>query len=181
MKNNLLYSVGCLFRLGWVTLSIIAALALVKHFVFDIMPVSGVSMFPNFHNRDVIILNKISYVTSKPKRGDSVVLRFPGDPDHARYIKRLIGLPGETVTIRDGRVSINSKPLSELYLDPAITTYPAADINLGADQYFLLGDNRDLSSDSRIWGTASREDFIGKAFYIIFPLRRWQPVVPPIY
>ncbi len=181
MKNSLLYSVGCLFRLGWVTLSVIAALVLVKHFVFDIMPVSGVSMFPNFHDRDVIVLNKISYVISRPKRGDDVVLRFPGDPNHQRYIKRLIGLPGEKVAIRDGHVSINGQPLNEAYLDDSVTTYPAADIDLRADQYFLLGDNRDLSSDSRIWGTASRSDFIGKALFIIFPFDRFQTVVPPAY
>jgi signal peptidase I len=169
MRLNLFYSAGCLFRLGWVTLIIIAVLALVKQFVFDIMPVSGISMFPNFHDRDVIILNKLSYVSAPPQRGDNVVLRFPGDPDHDRYIKRLIGLPGEKVTIHDNTFFINDKPLSESYIAPDVPTEPPLEMTLKQDEYFLSGDNRPVSSDSRIWGPASHEDFIGKAFLIIFP------------
>lgn len=181
MKWNIFYSLGCLFRLGWLTLLFIALLALTKHFVFDVMPVSGESMFPNFHNKDVIVLNKLSYSSGQVKRGDNVVLRFPGDPDHARYIKRLIGLPGERVTIRNGRVYINDVLLEEPYLKDDLLTFPATDVTLKNDEYYLIGDNRPVSSDSRIWGPARRHDFIGKAFFIIFPLNRFQAVPDPIY
>lgn len=181
MKPNLFYSAGCLFRLGWGTLLIIAVLALLKQFIFDIMPVSGASMFPNFHDRDVIILNKISYATALPQRGDNVVLRFPGDPDHARYIKRLIGLPGEKVTIRDNKIYINDSSLFESYMGVDVPITPDSETILKNDQYYLVGDNRPVSSDSRIWGSASREDFIGKALFIIFPFKRAQFIPSPVY
>ncbi len=181
MNRGPVYLAGCLFSIGWGTLLVIAALALLKHFVFDILPIKGSSMYPNFHDGDVVVLNKISYVNGNPHRGDSVVLRFPGDPDRQRYIKRLIGLPGETVSIHDGKVFINNRELIEPYLDKSVSTYPASDITLKNDQYYLVGDNRDNSSDSRIWGTASRSDFIGKSLYIIYPFNRLGPVPAPVY
>lgn len=181
MTRNPIYLAGCLFNIGWITLLVIAGIALTKHFVFDILPIKGASMYPSFHDKDVVILNKISYVTELPKRGDNVVLRFPGDPEHQRYIKRLIGLPGETVTIRDGKVFINGQELYEPYLPQEVTTYPASETTLRDDEYYLIGDNRDNSSDSRIWGSARRSDFIGKAFFIIYPISRFEPVTQPVY
>jgi signal peptidase I len=172
MPRNLFYSAGCLFRLGWATLLFVVVLALVKHFVVDVMPVSGISMVPTFLDRDVIVLNKISYFFREPQRGDNVVLRFPGDPDHERYIKRIIGLPGETVVIREGKVSINGVTLDEPYLAAADITYPALEKKLDTDEYYLIGDNRPASSDSRIWGPAERNDFIGKTFAIVYPFNR---------
>lgn len=172
---------GCLFRLGWATFLVIVALALFKHFAVDVMPVTGLSMFPTFHHRDVIVLNKISYLTGRPARGDSVVLRFPGDPDRQRYIKRIVGLPGETVTITSGQVLINQTRLTEPYLDPSIATLPDSETTLGVDDYFLLGDNRPVSSDSRVWGPAKRTDLIGKVFAIIWPRQDATTVPLPAY
>lgn len=179
MKLNLLYSEGCLFRLGWITIIVLVILALLKHFVFDIMPVSGLSMYSSFDDGDLIVLNKISYVIGTPERGDSIVLRFPGDPNNERYIKRLVGLPGEKVTIKDGKVFINDSELFESYLDKSITTLPSGEVTLKDDQYYLLGDNRPVSSDSRVWGTASRGDFIGKAFAIIYPFDNATAITSP--
>lgn len=181
MFSKLGYGASWLFRLAAGTLILIVAIALVNHFVITTQMIDGLSMFPNYHDRDVIILNKVSYVLSKPNRGDSVVLRFPGDPDHVRYIKRLIGLPGDTVAIRDGYVSVNGKKLNEPYIPSDVKTYPAADIVLGSDQYYLVGDNRDNSSDSRIWGPASMSDFIGKGFLIVWPLNRLAIIHNPTY
>jgi signal peptidase I len=181
MNRNPIYSLGCFFRLSLGVLLAVAALALIRHFVFDIMPVSGSSMFPNFHDRDIIVLNKISYVIGQPKRGDSVVLRFPGDPQHDRYIKRLIGMPGETFSIRDGKIYINGEPLRESYIADDVIAEPDMEVTLKPDQYFLVGDNRPVSSDSRIWGPAYRSDFIGKAFLIVLPFSRFQAVPDPIY
>lgn len=147
----------------------IVLVALAKHFIFDIMPVSGLSMYPNFHNRDVIVLNKISYNLVPPQRGDVIVLRFPGDPNHERYIKRLIGLPGEKVTILNGKILINEIPLRETYIPSSIMTSPDIEVTLKGDDYYLLGDNRPVSSDSRIWGPAKKNDFVGKTFAIIWP------------
>jgi signal peptidase I len=181
MRPNLFYSAGCLFRLGWATLITIAVLALVKQFIFDIIPVSGQSMFPTFHDRDWIVLNKLSYSISQPERGDSVVLRFPGDPDNARYIKRIIGLPGEKISIHTNKVFINGKELREAYIDPTSIAPYDLETELKADQYYLLGDNRPVSSDSHIWGPATSDNFIGKAYFIILPPKRFQPVLMPLY
>lgn len=181
MRPSLFYPVGCLFRLGWTTLIIIAFLALLKHFVFDILPISGASMVPNFQNKDIVVFNKISYVTANPRRGDNAVLRFPGDPIRERYIKRIIGLPGEKVSIQGGKVYINDELLKETYLPNDLPTTPDITIQLNQNEYYLIGDNRPISSDSRIWGPASREDFIGKAFFILLPLRRFHAVPAPIY
>jgi signal peptidase I len=181
MNRSPIYFAGCLFNIGWMTLLAITALVLIKHFVFDILPIKGLSMYPNFYDKDIVVLNKISYVTALPQRGDDVVLRFPGDPDHQRYIKRLIGLPGEHLVIRDGKIFINNNQLFESYIDTSVSTYPATDITLKSDEYYLIGDNRDNSSDSRIWGTARRTDFIGKAFFILYPVNRFQAVPEPVY
>jgi signal peptidase I len=108
-------------------------------------------------------------------------LRFPGDPDHARYIKRLVGLPGEKVTIKDDKIYVNDRLLDEAYIPLNLPTEPDLETTLKMDQYFLVGDNRPVSSDSRIWGSASKEDFIGKAFFIIFPFSRFQAVPDPVY
>lgn len=181
MKLRISYIVGVLFRLGWVTMIVIVLLALTKHFVFDIMPVSGISMYPTFHNRDIIVLNKLSYLTTNPKRGDVIVLRFPGDPEHERYIKRLVGLPGEHIIISNGSVWINDKKLSEPYINASIGTFPDTDITLGNDDYYLMGDNRPASSDSRIWGPAKQSDFIGKTFAIIWPRANSGTTPEPAY
>ncbi len=175
------YSTGCLFRVGWTALLILAGVFLIKYFIFDIMPITGPSMAPTFVSRDVIVLNKLGYLTSRPKRGDNVVLRFPGDPNHARYIKRIIALPGERVTVRNGRVFINQAELFEPYLGVNADTDPDIDVILPADEYYLLGDNRLASNDSRVWGSAPKEDFIGKAFAIIWPIGRAKPITNPVY
>lgn len=181
MKANLPYALGGLFRLTWLTLLVIAILVLVKHFVFDIMPYSGLSMYPTFNDRDIAIVNKISYVIGAPRRGDTVVLRFPGDPDNTRYIKRIIGMPGEKVAIRDGIVYINGEKLRETYIPADIYTTPDMETQLTIDEYFLLGDNRPVSSDSRNWGKATKRDFIGKTFFIIYPFSEMRPVPDPAY
>lgn len=159
----------------------IVLLALIKHFVFDIMPVSGLSMFPTFHHKDFILLNKISYVVGEPKRGDNIVLRFPGDPEKERYIKRLVGMPGETIKIQNGLVYINNKLLPEDYISATITTLPDGEFLLGPNDYYLMGDNRPVSSDSRIWGPAKRSDFIGKTFAIIWPRKNAGTTPIPAY
>lgn len=181
MKTNLFYSLGWLFHLGWGALLFIVLLALLKHFVFDIMPISGASMSPNILNRDIVLFNKISYVTGEPKRGDAVVLRFPGDPERQRYIKRIIAMPGETIRIDQGKILINDEPLFEPYIPEDFSTAPDLEVTLGPKQYFLIGDNRPVSSDSRTWGPASRHDFIGKAFLILLPFNRFDAVPVPVY
>lgn len=156
---------------------IIALLIIVPIRVFVAEPfiVSGSSMVPNFHNREYLIVNKVSYRRHEPQRGDVIVLRYPKDPSQY-FIKRVIGLPGETVQINNGVIIYNEenplgKKLDESYIPTETATFgPLDPVTLGADQYYVLGDNRTASSDSRVWGILPEADIIGKAWLRVFPL-----------
>lgn len=156
---------------------IIALLIIVPIRVFVAEPfiVSGSSMVPNFHNREYLIVDKVSYRRHEPQRGDVIVLRYPKDPSQY-FIKRVIGLPGETVQINNGVFIYNEenplgKKLDESYIPTEVATFgPRDPITLGADQYYVLGDNRTASSDSRVWGILPEADIIGKAWLRVFPL-----------
>lgn len=139
-------------------------------------------MEPSFHNWDYLIVDEISYRFQSPERGEVIVFKFPDDPSQ-RYIKRIVGLPGETVTVQDGQVSISlggeSIQLDENYI--ASDTQGTIEKTLGEQEYFVMGDNRRYSSDSRVWG-ALREDFIiGRVFVRVFPLSAFAKVEHPGY
>lgn len=158
----------------------IIVLALIHFFIATIFKVEGASMQPNFKQDEYMLINKLSYITSSPDRGDVVILKFPGDPDKTKYIKRIIGLPGEKVTIKNAKVYINDKELEEVYLPANTPTLPAMEDKLGADEYFVMGDNRENSSDSRIWGAAPKKFLIGKAVFYLFPPDVWG-YIPKVY
>lgn len=165
------YGTGCAYELTkWLVVLIVIA-TLVHFYIATISIVEGESMEPNFHSGEYLITNRWQYLFAQPERGDAVVLRFPGDPEHTKYIKRIIGLPGEKVEIKSGETYINGVKLPEPYLPPETLTYPNLSKDLGPDDYFLMGDNRLNSSDSRIWGIAPKRDLIGRAWYILWP---WQ-------
>ena len=164
------YGTGCAYELTkWLIIGLVV-LTLVHFYVGTILIVEGASMEPNFYTGEYILINRSQYLFDEPRRGEAVVLKFPGDPEHTKYIKRIIGLPGERVDIKNGVVFINSQELNEPYLPPNTVTLPNLSRNLESDDYFLLGDNRIDSSDSRIWGVCPRKNLIGKAIYILWPL-----------
>ncbi len=145
-------------------------------FVAEPFIVSGSSMVPNFHNREYLIINKIGYRLHQPERGDVIVFKYPRDLTQY-FIKRVIGLPGEKVKVADGRVTIynkehpDGKVLDEPYLpNQAVTFGGEGTTTLGSDEYFVLGDNRQASSDSRVWGVLPRNDLVGKVWLRVFPL-----------
>lgn len=169
-KHNVLYSTGCLYELTkWIVVGIII-LTLTHFFVATISIVDGISMEPNFHDNEYIIVDRYQYNFGTPSRGDAVVLKFPGDPEYKKYIKRIVGLPGEQIEIKNGEVFINGAKLNEPYI-PGVQTLAdhPIDLTLPPDEYFIMGDNRPNSNDSRIWGTAGRRFLIGKAWFEIFP------------
>jgi signal peptidase I len=168
--QKFLYGTGCFYELTKWIIIVLTVGILVHFFVGTIFIVDGQSMEPNLHSDEYIIVNRWQYNFGKPLRGDAVVLRFPGDPENKKYIKRIIGLPGETVTIASGKVYINGVELKESYIPDYITTEPNLVRQLTGDDYFLLGDNRPNSSDSRIWGICPKRDLIGKAWLIFYPL-----------
>ncbi len=152
--------------------AIFAALYL---FVAQFHKVSGSSMIPTFHNGDYLITEKISYKFRNPQRGEVIVLKNPRD-ESQDLIKRIIAVPGDTIQISYNFVYINGKFLEEYYLPPGTITGPGAFltqnslIKVGDNQYFVFGDNREHSSDSRAWGPITKEEIVGRAFFRYFPL-----------
>ena len=146
-----------------------------RYYIFQPFVVSGNSMEPNFSHGDYLIIDEISYRLGQPERGDVVVLRFPQDPSQF-LIKRVVGLPGERVVISEGKVKIYQKDsdkiaeLKEEYLLPTTPTQGNQTYDLGVDEYFVLGDNRTASSDSRSWGTLERKNIIGKVWVRVLPI-----------
>ncbi len=158
-----------------VRFSIIAILIVVPVRLFIAQPfiVSGASMADTFQSGDYLIVDQVSYHFSEPQRGDVVIFRYPKDPSK-HFIKRIIGIPGDTITILGDTVTISNvnQPegitISEPYIlsmsgDTSLTE------TLGEREYFVMGDNRDHSSDSRAWGVLQRERIVGRAWLRLFP------------
>ncbi len=164
-----------------------AALAVV--FVIQPVKVEGTSMLPRLHDGERIFVNKLIYYgLPKLQRGDIIVFWYPNDPSKS-YIKRIIGLPGETVEVREGRILINHVELQEPYLDPQLNLSHSSQspVQVREHYYFVMGDNRDHSSDSRFWGLVPEKYIYGKALLRYWPLSSAQfishesvyNVVPP--
>lgn len=149
--------------------------------------VSGNSMLPNFHNKDYLIVDRLSYRFHPPQRGDVIVLKFPKDTTQF-FIKRIIGLPGEKVEFRQGHaVIINDQHpeglvLSESYIPSQVETFgQSLPTVLASGEYFVLGDNRTASSDSRVWGILPQDDIVGRVWLRVFPINQFQVFKTPIY
>jgi len=176
-----------IWELAKIFLIALAIVVPVRYFLFQPFIVRGDSMVPNFHSGDYLIIDEISYRLSPPQRGDVIVFKYPQNPNH-RFIKRIIGLPGETIEIQDGRITIYNKEGQTQVLDEEVylpgaenNTYGNLRIVLGEDEYFVLGDNRSYSSDSRNWGALPRNNIIGKVFIRIFPLASLGKIINPAY
>ncbi len=161
------------FIFEWTKLFLLALAIVIpiRVLLFQPFVVSGASMDPNFHDADYLIIDELSYKLREPERQEVIVFKYPRDPSY-KYIKRIIGLPGEKVEIKDSEVFITSNnetfELDEPYL-PEETKQNwdrnnNFSIELGANEYFVMGDNRNYSSDSRIWGPVPRENIVGKVF-----------------
>lgn len=136
--------------------------------------VRGASMEPTFEDGEYLIIDELSYHFRKPKRGEVIVFRFPEDVSKF-FIKRVIGLPGERIELRDNKVFLvrdaKREELQEPYLAETLTT-PDVAVELGKDEYLVLGDNRLFSSDSRRWGALREELVAGRAWLRLWPLNR---------
>ena len=131
--------------------------------------IDGDSMEPTMHNNQYLLVNKLAYFFNEPERGDIIVLNYPNDPTKD-YIKRIIALPGDFVDIRDQQVRINGTLINEPYIS-APPTY-AGSWTVPHDQFFVLGDNRNNSSDSHLWGFLPRYEIVGKSWFVYWPFNQ---------
>ena len=150
----------------------------VRYFLIKPFYVKGASMEPNFFDHEYLIIDELSYRLHTPTRGDIVVFHYPRDPKEI-FIKRVIGLPGETVEIASGKIKIynaeyaNGQILDEPYLDQEYTS-AAPPVTLKAGEYFLMGDNRAASLDSRYFGPVDLSAVVGRVWVRGFPFDRWK-------
>ena len=162
--------------INWIVyfICLMAAVFLINTFVVQRTMVSGESMYPYLHDKDQLMMDKISYRFHDPERFDIIVFPVMRDGKEEYYIKRVIGLPGETVQIKDGCVYIDGQRLDEHFSEEKIQNAALASepIVLGKDEYFVLGDNRNASEDSRFpdVGKVKRKEIIGRAWIRIWPL-----------
>ncbi len=155
--------------------AIIAILIVVPIRMFIAQPfiVSGASMEDTFHSGEYLIVDQLSYYMRQPERGEVVIFRYPRDPSKF-FIKRIIGLPGDTINIENSVVTISNETnpegfiLDESYVDVMTPQEPMTEI-LGDREYFVMGDNRVESSDSRSWGVLQEERIVGRALFRLFP------------
>ena len=179
------------------TLVLTAVIFLLVRAVVQNFKVEGKSMEPSLHNGQYLVINKAAYwhldrdllsyvvpgaqaasdstrrsdsawVFGEPSRGDIIVFRFPRDPSRD-FIKRVIAVPGDTVEIRQGRVFVNGQFVDEAYINE-VGNYTSPPQRIVPGEYFVLGDNRNNSSDSHVWGTVPRDNIIGKAWVSYWPL-----------
>ena len=144
---------------------------LVRHFLFENYMVVGHSMDTTLENEQYLVVSKLAYRLHDPQRGDIVVFRDPKNSDR-KLIKRVIGLPGEVLEIRQGQIFIDQQQLDERYItNPGRYSVPPTPIP--ADHYYVLGDNRNNSSDSHNWGTLPSEKIVGKAWLSYWPPHAW--------
>ncbi len=153
------------------TLLLTLALFLIIHFTLQSYVVEGTSMEGNLHNGQRLLVSKITYLFHPPERGDIIIFRFPQDED-IDYVKRIIGLPGDTVEIKEGKVYINAHPVDEPYINSS-PTYTMSKQRVPEGNYFVLGDNRNYSSDSHYGWTLPRQNIIGKAWVSYWPTTEW--------
>lgn len=173
-----LYFLWDLAKIVVISLAIIIP---VRYYLMQPFFVSGTSMVPNFQNKDYLIIDELTYHFRNPKRGEVVVFKYPKDPSQY-FIKRIIGLPGEHVEVMNGQIIINN----EVYLDES-AYLPAKDDGrkisqtLGPDEYFVLGDNRGVSRDSRSWGALEKDFIVGKVWLRALPLSTFEFFSAPEY
>ncbi len=172
--QKILYFIWDLFKVVCISLAVIIP---VRYFLIQPFYVKGASMEPSFYDHEYLIINEISYRFSSPERGDIVVFKYPKDPSQY-FIKRVVGLPGEKIEIKDKRVYVYSEDGKKFMLDE--TDYVVEDMidtgdkswELGPEEYYVMGDNRNHSLDSRSFGPVHDELIVGKVWFRGWPVWR---------
>ena len=151
---------------------------LVRHFIVGMYYIPSGSMIPTLNINNQVVVTKFTYRFEEPKRGDIVVFKYPVNEKEGLheedYVKRLIGKPGETLEIKNNQVYINGEPIQEPYVASDTNMPDFGPVTIPDHQYFMMGDNRNHSNDSRYWGYVDRKYFIGKAQLIYWPISDWR-------
>ncbi|PIT88043.1 MAG: signal peptidase I [Candidatus Magasanikbacteria bacterium CG10_big_fil_rev_8_21_14_0_10_36_32] len=177
-----------LFLLELFKIAVLAGvtIALIRYYLFKPFYVKGASMEPNFYEKEYLIIDELSYRFREPERGEVVVFRYPENPKEY-FLKRIIGLPGETVKISNNRVMLYNAQhpegfvINETYLPKNLKTEGERTIALNENQYFMMGDNRPNSYDSRRFGPVERNLIIGRAWFRGWPFSRMETLDTPIF
>lgn len=181
--KSFLYSV---WEIVEVVLVAVIAVLIIRNFLVQPFLVSGSSMEPNFSSGDYLLIDELTYQLRTPQRGEAIVFHYPGD-EGQYYIKRIIGLPGETIEIKGGQVTIlnsqnpNGFVVNENYLPADFKTSGDEKVVLPADQYFVLGDNRNYSFDSRSWGNLTKKEIVGLVRLRLWPINKVMAIGKPAY
>jgi signal peptidase I len=186
MFLSFIKGIGAFFIDTIQTILLAAAVFLVIYiFLFRPFQVSGESMYPTFKDKEYILTNLITLRFGDPKRGDVIVFKAPTD-EKKDFIKRVMAEPGDTIEVQDGHVFVNGKQVDEsAYLASSVYTGPGAFLQEGEVQhvppghYFVMGDNRPYSSDSREWGLLKRSEIIGKSFFVYWPINNFRVIKNP--
>lgn len=137
--------------------------------------IKGASMMPNFPDGEYLLTDKVTYRFQEPERGDVIVFQPPNSRSGEEFIKRIVGIPGDTIAIRENKVYIDNEELEESYIPEDVLTIGGAFVSGGkgiivpTESYFVLGDNREHSSDSRSWGFVEKEKITGRAWLVYWP------------
>lgn len=177
----MLHAIGGFF-LDIIETVVIALSIFLIVYLFIMQPhqVNGASMYPTYEDGEYLLTDKVSYKINEPQRGDVVVFRAPESAQCPEgtgcdFIKRIIGLPGDQIMIQNDQISVNGVRLDETYLPDGTPSHPGTFLNNGGvivvkeDQFFVMGDNRNHSSDSRTWGPVPKENIVGKVFFRYWP------------
>jgi signal peptidase I len=154
------------------TIAFTLLIFLVIRFAAQSFRVDGASMEPGLHTDEYVLVNKVAYLFHDPQRGDVIVFHYPLDTTKD-FIKRIIGIPGDTVKTTSDTVSINGQILHEPYISTPFN-YDSSTRKLGPGEFFVMGDHRDNSLDSRTWGPLNRSYIVGKAIAVYWPLSNWE-------
>jgi signal peptidase I len=190
--ENLVKAVGAFFLDIIETIVIAMSIFLIIYlFISSPHQVNGQSMVPNFQSGEYVLSDKVSYRVGNPKRGDVIVFHAPEAANCPKgtgcdFIKRVIGLPGETITVHDNHIYVNNQPVDEPYIPKEFEILPGAAtkgiaITLGPSEFFVCGDNRPYSSDSRSWGPIQKSDIVGRVIFRYWPVKVMGTIPHPTY
>ncbi|MDD4994950.1 MAG: signal peptidase I [Patescibacteria group bacterium] len=184
-KSTAAVAVGFIFEIVQVVAISLAIIIPIRYFLIQPFYVKGASMEPNFYDHEYLIIDELSYRLGDPDRGDIIVFRYPADPKQY-FIKRVIGLPNETIEIKDGQVFVYNEgnaegtEMQEEYLENVYTAGQKK-VKLRGDEYYVLGDNRGSSLDSRSFGPVNRDYIVGRVWLRGWPVNKLKMFQSPEY